>query len=50
MKRRGYVVPVKEHEDSPKKIDLAVGAIGALARARWHHVNGGFAQPWVIKR
>lgn len=48
--RRGYIVPTKEHPDSPLKIDLAVGAIGALARALWHHVNGGFADPWVIRR
>ncbi len=49
-KRRGYVVPTKEYDDSPKKIDLAIGAIGAFQRARWHHVNGGFAEPWVIRR
>lgn len=47
--RRGHIVPVKEHADSPLKIDLAVGAIGALTRALWHHVNGGFAQPWAMR-
>jgi hypothetical protein len=48
-KRRGYVVPDKEHPDSPKKIDLATGAIIALARADWRYLNGGtepFAFVW----
>ncbi len=49
-KRRGYTVPTKESDDSPLKIDLAVGAIAGVSRALWHHVNGGFAEPWVIRR
>lgn len=47
--RRGYIVPDKEHPDSPLKIDLAMGAIIAVARAKWHQLNG-FADPWVIRR
>lgn len=47
-KRRGYLVPVKEAADSPRRIDLAVGAIGAFARAQWHHVNRPRAvEPWA---
>jgi len=49
VKRRGYLVPVKERPDSPHKIDLAIGAIGGLTRAHWHHLNGGFSEPWVIR-
>lgn len=48
--RRGYVVPVKEADDSPNKIDLAIGAVGGVSRALWHHVNSRFAEPWVIRR
>jgi hypothetical protein len=48
--RRGYVVPTKEQPDSPKRIDLAVGAIGALSRARWHHLNAPPPQPRIYLR
>jgi phage terminase large subunit-like protein len=38
--RRGrWVLVTKEHQDSPLKIDLAVGAIIAFHRARWHVRN-----------
>lgn len=36
-KSRGYELPVKSSDDSPDKIDLAVGAIIAYSRAVWHH-------------
>jgi hypothetical protein len=49
-KRRGYRVPTKESDDSPNKIDLAVGAIIGFARGQWHHVNSRIADPWVIRR
>jgi phage terminase large subunit-like protein len=39
-KRGRWVIVDKEHPDSPLKIDLAVGAIIAYHRARWHHLNG----------
>lgn len=45
-----YLIPTKEAPDSPLRIDLAIGAIGALSRALWHHVNGGFAEPWALAR
>jgi phage terminase large subunit-like protein len=39
-KRRGrWVLITKEDDDSPLKIDLAVGAIIAFHRARWHFAN-----------
>lgn len=34
--RRGHRVVTKESDDSPYKIDAAIGAIGAHHRARWH--------------
>jgi hypothetical protein len=38
--RRGrWTLVTKEHPDSPLKIDLAVGAIVAFHRARWHVRN-----------
>lgn len=38
--RRGpYELVTKESKDSPFKIDLAVGAIVAYSRARWHFLN-----------
>lgn len=37
--RSGYTVVTKEDKDSPNKIDLAVAAITAHDRARWHHAN-----------
>ena len=37
--RGKHLVVTKEHPDSPLKIDLAVGAILAFVRARWHHRN-----------
>ncbi|MGH8929697.1 MAG: hypothetical protein ACRDZO_03420 [Egibacteraceae bacterium] len=39
VKRRGYLVITKAGADSPDKIDAAVGAVGAHARAAWHHLN-----------
>jgi len=39
VNRRGYEVITKEAVDSPNKIDLAVGAVGAFHRACWHHRN-----------
>lgn len=45
-KRGKHVVPTKDRSDSPRKIDLAVGWIGGLARSRWNHVNGA-SEPWV---
>jgi len=39
VKRRGYVVITKESDDSPRKIDLAVGAVVAYHRACWHFRN-----------
>jgi len=39
VKRRGYVVVTKASADSPDKIDVAVGAIGAHHRAVWHYLN-----------
>jgi hypothetical protein len=38
-KRGGWTVVTKSHADSPDKIDAAVGAIGASARALWHVRN-----------
>jgi phage terminase large subunit-like protein len=39
-KKRGrWILVTKETDDSPLKIDLAVGAIGAFHRATWHHAN-----------
>ncbi len=38
-KRRGHTVITKEADDSPNKIDAAVGAVGAYHRARWHWTN-----------
>jgi len=46
--RRGYQVPVKQNPDSPDKIDLAVGAVGGLARALWHHLNPPVVQSWGL--
>jgi len=43
--RRGYRVVTKSSADSPDKIDLAVGAIIALHRAKWHFVHGGSREP-----
>lgn len=37
--RGGRTVITKEHTDSPHKIDAAVGAVIAYARAAWHHTN-----------
>lgn len=37
--RRGYLVPVKASPDSPDKIDVAVAAVVAYARAHFHLVN-----------
>ena len=39
VKRGPHVVVTKEHPDSPLKIDLAVAAIVAYHRARWHYLN-----------
>lgn len=39
VERGRHVVVTKEHPDSPLKIDLAVGAIIAFHRARWHFLN-----------
>lgn len=39
--RSGYTVVTKEHPDSPRKIDAAVGAIVAYHRAKWRHTNLG---------
>jgi hypothetical protein len=36
---RGYRIIRKESVDSPNKIDVAVGAVMAHARARWHYLN-----------
>jgi phage terminase large subunit-like protein len=37
--RGKHIVVTKEHPDSPLKIDLAVGAVLAFVRARWHYRN-----------
>lgn len=37
--RGAHELVTKSHPDSPDKIDLAVGAIIALHRAIWHHLN-----------
>ena len=37
--RRGYVVPTKSDADSPDKINIAIGAVIAYARARHHHLH-----------
>ena len=42
--RSGYTVVTKEDKDSPNKIDLAVGAITAHDRARWHHANPRYGE------
>jgi hypothetical protein len=39
MERAGRTVVTKEHPDSPDKIDVAVCAIIALHRARWHYAH-----------
>lgn len=39
VERNGYWVVAKEHRDSPRKIDAAVGAIVAYHRARWLFTN-----------
>jgi hypothetical protein len=48
VNRRGYTVVTKPERDSPDKIDIAVGAIGAHHRARWHHANPGASEAWVL--
>jgi hypothetical protein len=53
-KQRGrFTVVTKEADDSPLKIDLAVGAIIAFHRARWHVRNPakkGWTRPAVAVR
>jgi hypothetical protein len=45
------LVVTKEHTDSPLKIDLAVGAILAFTRARWHARNPATSwEPMVAAR
>jgi phage terminase large subunit-like protein len=44
-KRGRWTLITKESDDSPLKIDLAVGAIVGLHRARWHHANPQVQQP-----
>ena len=44
--RAGHVVVTKPDSNSPDKIDLAVGAIVAHHRARWHHANT--PEPWAV--
>lgn len=40
VKKRGpWLLPTKESDDSPLKIDLAIGAVIATSRARWRHHN-----------
>lgn len=39
--RRGYTVPTKSAPDSPDKIDLAIAAVVAYHRGRWHWSNEG---------
>jgi hypothetical protein len=39
VQRGPYTLVTKESNDSPLKIDLAVGAIVAYHRARWHFLN-----------
>jgi phage terminase large subunit-like protein len=41
-------VIVKERKNSPRKIDLAVCAIGALDRASWHHNNRPHRKRWAV--
>jgi phage terminase large subunit-like protein len=43
-------VIVKERKNSPRKIDLAVCAIGALDRASWHANNRPKSKRWAVKR
>lgn len=40
VRRGGFKVITKDHPDSPRKIDAAVGAVIAYHRARWRFVNG----------
>ena len=39
VERRGFVMPTKAARDSADKIDVAVGAVVAYARARHHHLH-----------
>lgn len=39
VKRGGYTLVKKDSDDSPRKIDAAVGAIVAYHRARWLYTN-----------
>lgn len=48
--RRGYVVPVKASNDSPDKIDFGVGAVIAVSRAVWHHLNPPAVFSWKVAR
>lgn len=46
VERRGYTVPTKSSPDSPDKIDQAVGAVIAYARARFHFLNPPKRSSW----
>lgn len=46
--RRGYEVPVKAADDSPDKIDIAIGAVVAHDRATWHKANRPARRTWKV--
>jgi phage terminase large subunit-like protein len=47
VRRGSHVVVTKESDDSPLKIDIALAAIVALHRGRWHYRNTpASTEPW----
>lgn len=47
IERAGRTVITKSAPDSPEKIDVAVGAIVAFHRSRWHHIHRQKPRPKV---